>query len=325
MSTTTALSDRALTKLCTITEQSNPRVAPDAIWLSGEPEVYEYLREIEALSLSNELALNIACRHCGIESYRPALNPEPLQAEYPYRGYCVECGWIDLRSTEARLWCVQPLKVARWLTSALCLTPQYVATPLIDGVLWRLGETEHRRKRRVMFFGRRLGSQPAEIHRCISQHAAPGASVILTTSDPADLAGSPLSAYLMVPLRAVAHLRKAGLVIENLPAYFDQPGEYGDANETSLRLLHSQRVALIDGEPHKLSPQTYQFLVLLDAAVGKALHKRIITDKLEIPVDTFKPGTIFKRHRKVYETFVDSDHEGRYWIKPEFVLVQKGR
>ena len=141
---------------------------------------------------------------------------------------------------------------------------------------------------------------------------------MLTTTDPADLAGSPLSAHLVAPLRAVAHLRKAGFVIENLAAYLDQPGVHEDTDETSLRLLHSQRVALIGGESTKLSPQVYQFLALLEASAGKALHKRVITDKLEIAVDTFKPATIFKRHMSVYKTFIESDHEGRYWIKSEF-------
>lgn len=315
MPTTTALNDRALARLCNLLEQASSRTAPDAIWLSGEPEVYERLLEIDALSLSRELALNIACRNCGTESYRPVLNRSPEPAGFPYRGYCAECGWIDLRTEEARFWCAQPAKVARWLASALRLTSQYTVEPLVDGILWRLGEIEHRRKRRVVFFGCRLSSQPAEVQRCLDQCAAPGAAIILTTTD---LAGSPLSAYLMAPLRAVAHLRKAGFVIENLAAYLDQPSGHEDSDETSLRLLHSQRVALIDGESHKLSPQVYQFLALLVASAGKALHKRVITDKLEIAVDTFKPATIFKRHMSVYKTFIDSDREGRYWIKSEF-------
>lgn len=324
MSTTTALNDRALAKLCWMIEQADPRIAPDAVWLSGEPEIYMHLREIEALSLSNELVINIACRHCGIESYRPMLNPTPPQIEYPYRGYCVECGWVDLRSEQARFWCAQPLKIARWLASAFHLTPKYVIEPVIDGVLWRLGETEHRRKRRTIFFARRLAQSVDVVHKALVEMAAPGTEVILTSSDTASLKKSALAACTLVPLRAVAHLRKAGFVLENIDSYLARPLAIDESNETSLRPLRSDQAVLINGELIPLPKGAYQFLLTLDDADGDEVHKTHLAETMEMTLDRFKPGDIFRRHTLVRDTFVVSDNNGRYRLKDEYRTQREG-
>ena len=90
-------------------------------------------------------------------------------------------------------------------------------------------------------------------------------------------------------------------------------------------LFRKMRIALIDGESHALSPQVYQFLTLLEEAAGEPLHKRAIADALEMDIDAFKPATIFKRHKPVYDAFVAGDRNGRYWIKPEFFSATEGR
>src|SRR3546814_1536035 len=53
----------------------------------------------------------------------------------------------------------------------------------------------------------------------LAQLVAPGAEVIITAGEPASLLGTALGDRLLVPLRAIAHIRKSGLVIENLEAY----------------------------------------------------------------------------------------------------------
>lgn len=324
MPTTTALNDRAFTRLCWMIEQADSRISPDAVWLSGEPEVYEHLREIEALSLSNELAIDIACRGCGSESYRPVLNPMAVQAEHPYRGYCVECGWIDLRSAEARYWCVQPLKIARWLASALHLAPKYAVEPVIDGVLWRLGETEHRRKRRTLFFARRLAQSADAILKALAELATPGAEVIITTSDIASLKNSALGAYTLVPLRAVAHLRKAGFVVENIDSYLARPLALDESDETSLRPLRTQQAVFINGELISLPKSACQFLLVLDDADGDEVHKTHLAEAMGMTLDRFKPGDIFRRHTQVRDTFVVSDNNGRYRLKDAYRTQQEG-
>jgi hypothetical protein len=72
---------------------------------------------------------------------------------------------------------------------------------------------------------------------------------------------------------------------------------------------------LIAGERHKLSPQVYRFLSVLNAAGGEPVHKRAIADALEIDVDRCKGTDIFNRHRDAYHTFVDHDAEGNCWLK----------
>src|SRR3546814_14014170 len=69
----------------------------------------------------------------------------------------------------------------------------------------------------------------------LAQLVAPGAEVIITAGEPASLLGTALGDRLLVPLRAIAHIRKSGLVIENLEAYLTRPAPVPESTETSLR------------------------------------------------------------------------------------------
>jgi len=318
----TALSDQAFTELCRLLEQVEPKLAPDAIWLSGKNHLYEYLRDIGAMTLSNDLAVDLLCHQCCSETFRPVANPETETQNFPYRGYCPDCGWIDLKPEQARIWQIQPLTIARWLGVALQLTPRYLPEPIIEGVLWRLGEAEFRRKRRTLFFGRRLVESAEAVYEKLTELVAPGAEVIITTSDIAALQKSAMGDRLTVPLRAVAHLRKTGFVIENLDAYLVGVGPVASSDETSLRLMHSRRIALIDGQEHKLSPQVYAFLKILEDADGDEVHKRYLAEALGIE-ETFRTADIFKRHKLILETFIEADRKGNYWLKPEFVILER--
>ncbi len=318
---TTALGDRALGELCRLLEQKEPRLAPDAIWLSGNAMVFEHLRDIEALSLVNELAGDIVCHECGVETFRPRAGTD-TERTAPYRGYCPECGWVCLTPEQARPWQAQPIKIARWLGTALRLTPRYVAEPVIDGVLWRLGEAEYRRKRRTLFFGRRLAESADAVGKKFDELAAPGAEVVFTTSDVTALRNSSLEDRLLVPLRAATHLRKAGLVVENLDAYLVGPGRVATSDETSLRLMHTSRVALINGQEHKLSPQVYAFLKTLEDADGDEVNKRYLAEALGLD-ESFRKADVFKRHKLVFDTFAEADSKGNYWLKPDFVILDR--
>ena len=159
----------------------------------------------------------------------------------------------------------------------------------------------------------------------LAQLVAPGAEVIITTGEPAALLGTALGDRLLVPLRAIAHIRKSGLVIENLQAYLTRPVTVPESGETSLRLMHTQRVALIDGEGIDLSPQVYLFLKILEDADGDEVHKRHIAEGLGLePGASFRTADIFKRHKQVYATFVDKDDKGHYWLRPDFVILERG-
>jgi hypothetical protein len=318
-----ALNDQSLIELSCLLEQDVPHLAPDAVWLSGKPVLYAHLQDMGVLTLSNDVAGNVVCRDCCNETIRPQANPAAGKADVGYRGYCRNCSWIDLTREQAHFWQAQPLKIARWLASALQLNTRFVVEPVIDGVLWRLGEIEHRRKRRTLFFGRRLPSSADAVHAKLNALVAPGAEVIITTSDIEQLRNSVLADRLVVPLRAVAHIRKAGFVIENLDAYLVGPGAVETSDETSLRLMHTQRVALIEGEKHKLSPQVFSFLKILEDADGDEVHKRHIAEALGVEAATFRTADIVKRHRVVFDTFVESDHKGSYWLKPDFVILER--
>jgi hypothetical protein len=324
MTENSALNDQSLIEISWLLEQDVPHLAPDAVWLSGKPQLYAHLAKMGVLTLSNDVAMNVVCRDCCNETIRPQENPAAGKTGVDYRGYCRDCGWIDLTREQAHFWQAQPLKIARWLASALQLNTRYVVESVIDCVLWRLGEIEHRRKRRTVFFGRGLSSSADVVQAKLKSLVAPGAEVIITTSDIGQLRNSVLADRLVVPLRAVVHIRKAGLVIENLDAYLIGPGPIETSDETSLRLMHTQRAVLVDGQKHKLSPQVFLFLKVLEDSDGDEVHKRHIASELGVPAATFRTADIFKRHKAVLETFVESDNQGNYWLKPDFVILERG-
>lgn len=315
-----ARNDIAFGLLCGLVEESEGSLHPDAVRYSGQMEAYRHLLDLGALGAGDGVGSSILCPWCG-DSDLQGIRFEQGR----HQGYCTECGWVALSSDQVKPLKVDLDRIVRWLTSALGLAGRYQHEELVPTALWRLGEIEHRRKRRTVFFGRKLDDPvliPSIDHR-LRTACAPGCGVLLTTT--ADVAQTiHASGHLIVPLRAVAHLRKAGFVIENLDAYLDGSVRISEPDsETSLRLMHSGRIALIDGGRHALSPQVCGFLSVLQRAAGDPVHKRTIADALEIDVDKCKGADIFKRHKAVYRTFVAHDTDGHYWLKPEYADDQR--
>lgn len=317
-----ALSDRALATLCWLIEQPDPRLAPDAVMSGDGADVFRHLRDVEVLTLSNDLADGVLCYGCGVEVIRPVACEKERGGEHPYRGYCPECGWIALSAQHAHWWQAQPTRIARWLNSAIKLAPNYRVEPIIDGVLWRLGEREFSRRRHAIFFGRRLAESAGAVTDVLNNLAAPGAEILITTTDIQRLRTTPLASRQIVPLRAIAHLKKAGFVIENLERFLPALALIQSSDETSLRLMRTKRIALIGGREFSLSPQVYTFLEILENADGDEVHKRQIATAMGLDTG-FRKADVFKRHKQVFDTFVQADNKGHYWLRPEFVILER--
>lgn len=313
----------ALAELCWLLEQADTRLLPDAIWLGGKAHLYQHLHSMEALGLTQDAAPSIICPDCTGHSIQPGQHTETEDSRWPYRAYCAECGWVDLTKAQSRLWQANPARIAEWLNAALGLKAQYKVEVAIEGVLWYLGDREVRRQRRSFFFGCRLASAPKAVQAELDRLAAPGAEAVITTSDLALLKTTVLAARHVVPLRAIAHLRKTHLVLENLEAYFTGLTMVQQSDETSLRILHSQQAVLIGGRKVPLSPQVYGFLKVLEEADGDEVHKRHLAQALQIK-ENFRIADVFKRHREVFDTFVESDQKGNDWLKPEFLILDRG-
>ena len=310
----------ALRELCALLETPGQRLLPDAIWLGGQAPLYRHLRDCEALSLSGEVASEVLCPDCLNQSLAPQAVPG---APGRYQALCFECGAMDLPKERVRLWQAEPGKVADWLSGALGLKVRHQVTAVIPGVLWHLGEREIRRQRRSFFFGCQIDTHAAVVNAQLDALAAPGAQALITTTDLAALKHAPLASRLLIPLRAVAQLRKGHLTLEPLDGYFDGLAPPVTSDETSLRLLHTRRVVLIGGTEHKLSPQVYGFLKVLEDADGDEVPKREIAQALGIP-ETFRYADIKKHHRLVFDTFVQSDHKGNFWLIPEYLILERG-
>lgn len=311
----------ALVELSSLLEQSGHQLLPDAVWVGGQAAVFNHLRDVQALSLGTDMADGVLCPDCMSGAIRP--EQAALGSQIVLRGYCGECGWVQLAKERARLWQASPAKVADWLNAALGLKARYPVTEIVKGVLWHLGEREYKRHRHSLFFGCQLAANQAEVDKALEQAAAPGADVTITTSDIAVLQAGRLGRRVLVPLRAIAQLRKGSMVVENLEAYVDGLAPAVDSNETSLRLLETKRVALISGVEVRLSPQVFKFLKVLLEADGDEVHKSKIAAALEIP-ENFKLAHIKKRHAEVFDTFVQSDQKGYYWLHPDYLLSEGG-
>ena len=310
----------ALRELCALLETPGQRLLPDAIWLGGQAPLYRHLRDCEALSLSGEVASEVLCPDCQGQSLAPQAVPG---APGRYQALCFECGAMELPKERVRLWQAEPGKVADWLSGALGLKVRHQVTPVIPGVLWHLGEREMRRQRRSFFFGCQIHAEPDRVRAQLDALAAPGAVVLVTTTDPAALKHSPLASRLLIPLRAVAQLRKGHLTLDQLDAYFDGLAPPMTSDETSLRLLHTQRVVLIGGVEHPISPQVFGFLKVLEDADGDEVHKRQIARALGI-AENFRYADIKKRHKAVFDIFVQSDDKGHFWLQPDYLILERG-
>lgn len=307
----------ALAELCALLETPGQQLLPDAVALEGRAALYHRLRECEALSLAPELAPEVLCPDCREHRVRP----QPLPGEPGrYQALCFECGTVTLPKEQVRLWQAHPGKVADWLHQALGLRGRHTVTEFIPGVLWHLGEREIRRHRRSFFFGCQIHAEPDRVRAQMDALAPPGAEALITTTDPAALKHSPLASRVLIPLRAVAQLRKGHLTLEPLDAYFDGLAPPVTSDETSLRLLHTRRTVLIGGVEHKLSPQVYGFLKVLEDADGDEVHKRQIAQALGI-AENFRYADIKKRHKVVFDTFVQSDAKGYFWLRPEYLRL----
>jgi hypothetical protein len=308
-----ARNDIAFTRLCSLIEAAEGILHPDAVRYSGERVVYRHLLDLGALVPGDGVSAGILCPWCsGTEL------ADIRFAQEQHQGYCIDCGWVDLDADQVKPLRVDVARIVRRLSAALGLAGRYACDALVPDALWRLGEIEHRRRRRTVFFGRRLVDPTLVplITQQLHNACAPGCGVLITTTPDVD-AALLATGHQVVPLRAVAHLRKAGFVIENLEAYLDGTDLHDEpSSETSLRLLHSGRMALINGQQYKLSPQVYDFLRVLEEAGGEPVHKRAIADALGIDVDKCKGVDICKRHKAVYRTFVAHDAAGNYWLKP---------
>ncbi len=310
------LVDEAFQLLCDWLEGEPGDLLPDGVHYSGQAEVYHHLLDLGAVSLGPEVN-HIECPGCLDHALAGLVFIDP-----GYRGYCLDCGWIDLAPTEARSYQLDPGRMARWLQVAFGLAGRYTLQPLIPDVLWRLGEWEQKRTRYTVFFARRWqdAAHVQAVNQHLLQHSAPTKGIVLSASRCLD--ADALSARpRLISLRAAAHLRKGGLQLENIADFLGPPKPSpGDVPETSLRLLRTGRLALIAGESIKVPPQIQQFLLFLLEAQGQPVTKRDLADWLEMSVDECKGSKVFKRYLSVYQTFVEHDVAGRYWLKAAYCL-----
>ncbi len=264
---------------------------------------YRHLLDLGLAKPEVRLLDDITCPWCSTGTLYQVCRVRGGSGGNAYRGLCLSCGWQNIPASQLSPLSLDLPKIARAVAAALGLASRFETQEIVPGKLWRIGEREISRKRHRVWFAPVVDE---DIIRALSGDAGILVCIEAPTSRlPAMAKPSP------VPLRACAHLRKAGLVIEDFEAYVGSAStsELG----TSLTCL-GQRAVHINCERVAISPQVQRFLEVLVAADGKPVHKSTIADALEIDVDKFSPHQIFKKHMAVKDVFVRADGAGRYWL-----------
>lgn len=115
-----ALTDSAFRQLCALIEDAEDRLHPDAVAYSGDLAVYRHLVDLGALSLGDGIGVGILCPWCG------GVDLADVRCDQSrYRGYCTDCGRVDLAPEQVRPWRLELNRIVRWLASALGLNGRF--------------------------------------------------------------------------------------------------------------------------------------------------------------------------------------------------------
>lgn len=329
---TAALNDRALQKLAWLLQQPSMAVAPEHVSRSEDHAVYRHLHASGALAQSSHSQAAVLCPSCEDQWLEPRrISAVDSASGSTYRVLCLDCGWVDLQATDLRNWQPRPAELARWLGSALRLTPRYEVEELLPNRLWRLGESEVHRRRRVWFYGCRLASNFDDVLQSLKRRAPKEAAVVLTFDAKADWAPLAAQAIGVIELQAVARLRKSGFVLDGLEHLLLEQSEHDPSHgravrqdltkETSLRLIRSTHVALIDGQRIPVQPDARTFLLLLLEADSQEIHKSQLAERMGKP-HNFKVSAVFRHCKSVFDRFVVIDERGRYRIDTAYCWEQ---
>ncbi|MCE7932726.1 MAG: hypothetical protein DYH17_15300 [Xanthomonadales bacterium PRO6] len=264
---------------------------------------YRHLLDLGLAKPESRLLEDITCPWCSTGTLHQVCLVRGGSGGNAYRGLCLSCGWQNIPAAQLSPLILDLPKIARAVAAALGLASRFETQEIVPGKLWRIGEREVARKRHRVWFA-------PVVDECAARALSGEAGIMVCVDAPASRPPA-MAKLAAVPLRSCAHLRKAGLVIEDFEAYVGcvSTREIG----TSLASL-DQRAVHINGERVAISPQVQRFLKVLVAADGKPVHKSAIADALEIDVDKFSPHQIFRQHKSVKEVFVDADGAGRYWL-----------
>lgn len=310
------LQTAAMQQLCKMLEQAHALLLPDAPSLAGYQREIDYLHACAAIAPAQQLAKSIVCPDCLEHRIQPQHN-----GSGGYQAYCDECGWVVLGPQQSRPWQVQPSVIAKWLQVGLALDRKQSVQPLLEQRLWHLGRKLVNRRWYDFFFGVSLLGHEMQCAQSIAQLAPAANAVLLHCGEDAVLRKSALHSLNIVPLRAVAHIRKNAFMLQNWEQYLNRVPTASDASditdptETSLRLLESHRVAIVEGMRIGLSPLQQKFLLKLVAAQGDEVSKRDMCDALGCP--DFRYADIKKRNKQVFETFVVARGNGCYYLNNE--------
>lgn len=295
--------DLAFRLLCDWLASGAPSLHPAVLADVDTGSGYRHLLQLGLAKPEGRLLDDIACPWCSTGTLHQVCRIRDGSGGSAYRGLCISCGWQNISAAGMSPLGLDLPKIARAVSAALGLTTRFETLEILPARLWRLGEREIARKRHRVWFAPVVDNE-------LTRALAGEAGILICVDGPT---GRPptLGRLATVALRACAHLRKRGLVIEDFEAQFGSTGT--GIIETSLACLRD-RVVHIDGDGIAISPQVQKFLEVLVAADGKPVHKSTIADALELDVDKFSPHQIFKKHREVRVEFVGGDGAGRYWL-----------
>jgi hypothetical protein len=317
----TALVDRSMQKLSWLLSTDNAYLCPEHVLHADDHDAYAHLQQIGLLQLSAQAETQVICPSCQEQWIRPMLH-----SDRHLQGLCLECGNVPLGIQNIGHTQLNVEEVARRLQMALSLQTRFQLTATVPGHLWRLGDLEINRKRHTLVFAYGLTSVEHTVTQTLPLLAPSGVAVVFSFESLPEWMRTWAGAH--IPLAAVLRLRKTAFVLDDWQSYVyatpsSAPTFAADdtpASRTSLHLLRSSHIALIEGERHSVPPDARQLLLMLLEAEGEEIHKSELAERLGKPHD-FKLSVLFRRCKPVQETFVVADERGRYRIHDQYCLV----
>lgn len=242
----------------------------------------------------------------------------PLAAGNSLRALCPECGYVPILNGSLQVTVPDVEWLLMRMRQALGIDARQNSQPLVENVLWKIGDRpEGKTRRRRILFARRLTD--ATTHKAIL--AALGDRVecdngIIVGTTPAQHYPFSHLSLTYVHLAELFRWRTGKLELDDgLLAWCLKPAHLRSHVRSAI-FDEAFRTAIIDGEEFHFSATQAQFWEQIHGLGGGRAHKTTLMAHTQS--DQVGPRELFRHNAeqmRAYERLVEHDDEGFYWMK----------
>ncbi len=301
------LSIEAFKLVLELLERDPPEISA-AVLADAFPELGHRLIDCGALRpVAN--ATVVTCRACNADH---AAEVEFDAAMCGYRHSCPEAGWVPVSADDLKRYRADPSWLLSLLAHTLGIPKRSRRVPLIEDVLWDLGEVWLGKRKATVLFGRRLSQSDNLDRACdaLANRIGRPSGVLLSTTDRLSRHVRLPGCHRFLPIRDCVAVGASGLEIDQ--------GIIKGVTSGAVRregFSTGYRTALVDGIEYKFSKKQAAIIEALDNA-GGPIHK----DELLAAADTDQTELIqvFRSKGKTHPAWgalILHDNQGNYFLR----------